>query len=756
MAGEYLPPVVAELKADIADFLAKIEEAKIAMRSLKDESSGFSLGSFDDTQLHNDLQDLNANLRNDLYDMRQELSTSFDQLGKDFDTSMANRVKEAVPDGFKQGRPNAEKAASDSGSSSGNAFTKAFKNKWVALTASGLIPGALGMAGGLASGLLGGITGTLGLGLSAIAAKYALTLAEANTTFAANWSQTKTNIEQYLSNRMAPAFGELGKTVGSLVNQSLPAVGGIFTNLLQGFNMFLKAGAPAIHEFLLAFESLSGVIEMVDRQFGQDLSPLLQGIINLVQPMFSTLEQVPSILKDTLSGLGVALTGLGQGLNAILIDGAPLITATFNALGPLLDQLGVAIGQLVAGLGPFVTVLGHDLVIVLAALGPALGTVVTALSTDLTPILNMLAPILAQVVKLLGNGLTAVLIALLPVINQLVPMVGQLARGFLVVANQALLDLLPLLPPLAKLLVQVLVNMAPMIPQFNRMLQAILPLLPPLVTLVVDLLNLATWLERVVGGPMNRFVTFIEGKMVTAIAALGTGLGTAVSYTTQHFIPAMERVANWFEVDFPKPFVAVGNWFSGPFVNFFVRTGGAIESWWTGTVYPFIQRIPGDILKVFSGMGNLLFDAGKNLIGGFKNGISSAIGGVKSLLGTLTSKLTSWKGPPSLDMRILRPSGQMVLQGFMDGLNDMTPSVERTLRSLTGRIPAYAGVTAVGGYGSSSYGGNQPVHIHVNAGTVLYNEQQFANAVVQALQRWGSRTTNANISFQSVRGRKSS
>jgi hypothetical protein len=36
----------------------------------------------------------------------------------------------------------------------------------------------------------------------------------------------------------------------------------------------------------------------------------------------------------------------------------------------------------------------------------------------------------------------------------------------------------------------------------------------------------------------------------------------------------------------------------------------------------------------------------------------------------------------------------------------------------------------------------------------MYNEQQFANVVQQALTRYGARMTNQNLSFQSVRGRK--
>lgn len=763
MAGEYLPPVVAELKADIADFLAKIEEAKLAMRSLKDEADlSSSFGGFDDSGLRGDLQEIKDNLSSDLYDMRIQAHQDMQALDRDVTDGFRRSIATGMSQGVTDGSASASKNASDAGDKSGNAFTKAFKNRWVLLTASGLIPAGAGMVGGLASGLLGGITGTLGVGLSAIAAKYALTLAETNKTFAANWTKTKADMAAYLSSVMAPAFGELGKTLGSLVKSVTPQIGGIFTNLLQGFNQFLKAGSPAIKSFLDSFQSLSGSIAVIDRQFGQDMGPLLQGIVNLVQPMFTSLEKFPNILKDSLSGVGSVLTGLGQGLNSLMVDAAPLITATFSALGQLLPVLGTAIGEMVSGLGPFITTLATDLSPILSSLGQVLGPVLNALGQDLTPILNALAPILSQVVKLLGSGLTAILVSLVPVFQQMMPEIQQVVQEFLQFASQALPMLLPLLPSLAKLLNQILKNAEPMIPVFGRFLNAILPLIPPLVTLIGKLLDLATWLERVVGGPLNKFVAFLEGKMVTGIAAGIKGVASFITYLTNHFVPAMKDTGSWFANSFPKPFIAIGNWFTGPFVNFFVRMGSSIKHEFEQQ-NAFINRIPGDIMKFFANIGSWLFNAGKQLIQGLINGIGSMIGKLEGVMKSVASTVTSI---PSKLWHMLSPSrvfhqmGINVVQGLINGIDQTGPALSNSMVKLSHRVVggfSQSGVGVTGGYAPSGGGyGATTIQFHINAGTVLYNEQQFAALVVQALQRWGMKTPNTNISYQSVRGRKAS
>ncbi|WP_217994114.1 hypothetical protein, partial [Bacillus thuringiensis] len=81
-----------------------------------------------------------------------------------------------------------------------------------------------------------------------------------------------------------------------------------------------------------------------------------------------------------------------------------------------------------------------------------------------------------------------------------------------------------------------------------------------------------------------------------------------------------------------------------------------------------------------------LVNAGTKLIQGFINGIKSMFGSVQSTLSSLTSSLTSWKGPEDYDARLLTPAGVLVIEGFIRGLESRYGAVRNSLGKLTGMV----------------------------------------------------------------------
>lgn len=121
-----------------------------------------------------------------------------------------------------------------------------------------------------------------------------------------------------------------------------------------------------------------------------------------------------------------------------------------------------------------------------------------------------------------------------------------------------------------------------------------------------------------------------------------------------------------------------------------------------GTLQSIVGGFQGMILGALGDMGKLLFNAGKSLIEGFINGIKDKFGDVKSTLGDLTKKLTSWKGPESLDRVLLKGSGQLVIGGFISGLESMYGNVHRSLGGLTNSIGVSPVTSPTSGMGSLS------------------------------------------------------
>jgi hypothetical protein len=68
---------------------------------------------------------------------------------------------------------------------------------------------------------------------------------------------------------------------------------------------------------------------------------------------------------------------------------------------------------------------------------------------------------------------------------------------------------------------------------------------------------------------------------------------------------------------------------------------------------------------------------------------------VKTILGDLTSKLTSWKGPAEPDATLLKSSGQLVIEGFITGPESRYGAVKESLRGLAQDIASTRMATTV-------------------------------------------------------------
>lgn len=107
-----------------------------------------------------------------------------------------------------------------------------------------------------------------------------------------------------------------------------------------------------------------------------------------------------------------------------------------------------------------------------------------------------------------------------------------------------------------------------------------------------------------------------------------------------------------------------------------------------GDVLAPLRALGGRALSAVGGLGNTLWNAGVDLIKGFIGGIGSMFGAVKDKLGSLTSKFTSWKGPPEKDRTILTPAGVMLMEGLVAGITKGEPLVKTALARVTSYISA--------------------------------------------------------------------
>lgn len=180
--------------------------------------------------------------------------------------------------------------------------------------------------------------------------------------------------------------------------------------------------------------------------------------------------------------------------------------------------------------------------------------------------------------------------------------------------------------------------------------------------------------------------------------------------------------------------------------------GQIASSVWNGItkVVGWVAEIPGKIVKAFGNAGKILLNVGKKIIGGLWDGIKSGFGAIKDGFKWLTNKLTSWKGPESVDRTLLRGAGQLIIQGLVDGMASRYGAVRSSLQGLTRGMPgmidgqALAGVPAGMPLPAVAAGVSRetrPVNITIST---LTADARSGQAVVDAIRDY-ERTTGRRL-----------
>ncbi len=116
--------------------------------------------------------------------------------------------------------------------------------------------------------------------------------------------------------------------------------------------------------------------------------------------------------------------------------------------------------------------------------------------------------------------------------------------------------------------------------------------------------------------------------------------------------------------------------------DFFKSLGNAIERTFEGPL-AFIRSIPDKIIAVFNNAKNLLFGAGKNIIGGLISGIKDAIPAMVDALKKVAAMIPENKGPEDKDRQLLVPAGKAVMEGFATGLQSGAENIRDMLSDFT-------------------------------------------------------------------------
>ncbi|MGW0136237.1 hypothetical protein [Streptomyces sp. NPDC003299] len=260
--------------------------------------------------------------------------------------------------------------------------------------------------------------------------------------------------------------------------------------------------SPEVQGGLKALFSVMGTIATT-------VAPLLGTVLKFIGRIF---EQLGPPVETLVKALGDALQPVIEALGPVLVTLAGVLGQILVAISPLIPVIGQLIATALKPLTPIFKVIGN----LIEALAPTVALLADALGQILTPILEGLGTVLTTLVTEYAAQFMKILGELLPVIPELIPPLVGVAKSL----GDLLVAIAPLLPQIMLLGAQMLTVLLP----------AILPLLPPILQLVDLLVRLAVWaIKEIVLPAIQGLIDFVKD--------MGRKL--------QPFIDAVKHVTEW-------------------------------------------------------------------------------------------------------------------------------------------------------------------------------------------------------------------
>lgn len=338
---------------------------------------------------------------------------------------------------------------------------------------------------------------------------------------------------------------------------------------------------------------LLGTIEQITGRFAEFLRST-EGARTL-QAIFAGLSQIGKALGPVVIALARGLGQIAPAVGRIALVVGPVLTSAINALAPALAALEPGITALIRGLGGAIE-----------AIGPALVPVARALSSiavGLAPVL----PALGQLIAMLAEGLAAHIQrmvasgALTRLVDAIIQLAFELGGGLL----NAIVAISPYLPDLVIAFSDLLLALVPLIPPLIQAAIALAPLIP----IVTDVIKLLTQLANAV----MPLVVFSINSQVKATQEIVKVVRFAWGYIYGYIRDRIENLKSAISRlgTLPTDFA---RWFAGARDAAGRRLSDLVTT---------VRGIPGRISGALGNLGGLLRNAGRNLIQGLINGITS-------------------------------------------------------------------------------------------------------------------------------------
>ena len=644
----------------------------------------------------------------------------------------------------------------------GNAAASMHKNAKAASTALGLTENSYNelatLLGTQLKNAMGGASADMGkvgsktnelIGLGAdLASMFGGTTADAVGALSSALKGERDPIERYgVSLRQAQIdakAAELGftKVGGSLSNEA---------NAAATLALIMEQTSAAHGNFAKETDTLSHQIEVAKAQLGNIVATIGQSFLPVLTAM----------------GQGIT-TNVLPALQGIAEKYAPILANFFTQIGSLIAPL---VGQLSQFVSSGLTPMGIGFQVVQTQSKPLMDTfhyLADVLNKTVIPAATHLAQTIAPPLMDMINRIAP---PLMEIVNVVIRLVGSLVDSLFPPLTQIVEAILPplidIIGALIPFLAEIVQAVAPIIDVIGKIIGLIQKQLAPVIKYVATVISINI---QTITGVFDGFFKLVSGLITgdwqtawNGAKQIFTTIWNSIRNTLNAALEAIKGCLS-AALENAKTIWSGWNALKTVFANVWeaIKTGlaaalNAINTAVTGginTTVNTVRQLPGKAVAALGNIGQALFNAGKNLVQGFINGIKSMFGAIGSAARDIGNKAMS--GVKNV-LGIRSPSkvftdiGIMTGRGMVDGVEKMRVQVQdalqdmvnpRNLKALATTIkpPAINTTLAITGapYTTPKSQPNSTVNITINGAV---DPDSTARQIKALLNRYNIKTT---------------
>ncbi len=541
----------------------------------------------------------------------------------------------------------------------------------------------------------------------------------------------------------------------------------VFTTAHEVMSRISDAAGPAL---VTLFETLADTFTRIGPVIGDGIGIAIGAIADaLSDPSLQAgIQTVFVAMKDAIIALAPALPPIAQAIGSL----APLFSALLGVIAPLVTAALVPLGEiiqiLVPAIIPLIEVLGDGLLAVLEAVAPSLvqlAQVFADLVIEIMPLVEIIIAVLVPALEFLLKIVIGVFETILSAVMNAIEAIKKIFQGFKLLLSGDISKMWEGIKMIFSGALQWIFNI------FNAVFGSLIASIKGWINSakaffagcwddIKRTLGIA-WdiIKSVLSSTWNwlkdkllAFVTFLREAPTKAMDFLKRAFPAAWEFIRGALSRLWEALKLGFSV-FLGRLVGIPPEHLGRLKILFSTAWSAIKDKAieafgklktaikdkVAEIVDWVKDLPNKVKSALGDLGGVLISAGKSLISGLLNGITSKFQEVKNKLKELTSFLPDWKGPADKDRMLLFDAGQLIIGGFIKGLESQYGAVKRSLEGLSGDVAgiAFAGPTAgnvgslVGGAAVGS-GAGRVLNYYAAPGSSLGSEEDLFAAAGRA------------------------